>query len=106
MANKDPSLTQVYKSEFVDSCLGGQCEDAVQNLISSLDGNSGLFGCDLMQIIYQGDVNGHFYMGYRDMVASRSAYILTLINVGINVVSTYRTMTATPKDAPTAWKSV
>jgi hypothetical protein len=45
----------------LDECLGGQCDDAVQNLMSSLDGNPGLFGCDLMAILYNGDVNSSYF---------------------------------------------
>ena len=84
----------MYKSEFIDSCKGGQCEDALQNLASSIDGNKGIFGCDLMEIIYNGDVNSNFYIGWRDIVATKSAYILTLVTGGLNIVSAYRTMTA------------
>ena len=43
---------EVYKHNFMDMCLGGQCDDAVQNLISSLNGDPGLFGCDLMGLLY------------------------------------------------------
>ena len=49
--------------------------------------------------MYTGDVNGDFYQGWRDMIATKSAYLLTLIGVGINLMSTYHTMTSKNKDA-------
>jgi hypothetical protein len=48
MWNRNSSLSDIYRENFVDECLGGQCELAVQNLVSAIDGNPGLFGCDLM----------------------------------------------------------
>ena len=93
MAHRNETdVADVYKQNFMDECLGGQCDDAIQNLVSSINGDPGLFGCDLMQIIYAGDVNGEYYQGWRDIVATKSAYVLTLISSGINIVSTYETM--------------
>ena len=82
----------IYKNSFIDECLGSSCDDAVQNLVSALDGNSGMFGCDLMQILYQGDVNGNYYLGWNDQVTSKAAYILVLIISGIATQSAYQTL--------------
>ena len=60
-----------------------KCDQAVGNLVAALNGNPGMFGCDIFEILYNGDVNGNYYMGHRDMIASRAAYILTLINSGL-----------------------
>ena len=81
MENRNSSLADVYQENFIDECLGGQCEIAVQNLVSSMNGNPGLFGCDLMQILFNGDTRENdFYQGWRDVVATKSAYVLSLIS--------------------------
>ena len=50
--NSNTSLSQLYKDDFLDYCDNGACEDAVEMLISSLDGNPGISGCDLIEIFH------------------------------------------------------
>jgi hypothetical protein len=76
----------------MDICEGGACDRAVQNLVSSMDGNPGLFGCDLMQILYNGDVNSGYYIGLKDQIAPKAGYVLSLITSGITAQSTFLTM--------------
>ena len=64
----------------MDECANAQCDDA-----TSLTGNSGLFGCDMMQILYSGDVSGGYFVGWRDQVTSKAAYLLSLVNMGVTV---------------------
>jgi hypothetical protein len=73
----------------LDECSGAQCADAVDNLISSINGSPGIFGCDLLDILYQGDVNSNYYVGWKDQVAAKTAYILSLISNGVTVQSAY-----------------
>jgi hypothetical protein len=40
----------------MDECANAKCDDATAALAASITGNSGLFGCDMMQILYSGDV--------------------------------------------------
>ena len=61
-------------------------------LIASIDGNSGLFGCNMMDILYTGDVHDGYYQGWRDNVTAKAGYILTLINTGITLQSAYLTI--------------
>ena len=96
-------MADIYKDDFIDECLGGQCDDAVANLVSAIDGNPGLFGCDIMSILYEGDVNGNYYRGWRDVIATKAAYLLTLISSGVNSEAAYRSMTS---KNPLAWTSV
>jgi len=53
--------------------------------MSAIDGKTGLFGCDMIQVLFNGDVHGEYYMGWRDVVLSKTAYILTLVTSGITV---------------------
>jgi hypothetical protein len=91
--NKDnTALINVYRKDFMDVCDGDACDTAVQNLVSAMNGNPGLFGCDLMEILYNGDVNGDYYVGVKDQIAPKAAYILSLIIAGITAQSTYLTI--------------
>lgn len=103
MQHRDENLADVYKADFLDECYGGQCDAAVANLFSSLDGNHGLFGCDLMQIFYEGDMKGDYYQGWRDEVQSKAAYVLTLITQGLTIVSTYNSLQSSN---PLAWTMI
>ena len=86
MANQnDPVLGPAYLQYFMDECANAQCDDATAALAASLTGNSGLFGCDMMQILYSGDVSGGYFVGWRDQVTSKAAYLLSLVNMGVTV---------------------
>ena len=88
----------------MDECENAKCNDAVRNLISSISGNPGLFGCDLMQILYDGDpTGGEYYLGWRDIIATKSAYILQLITTGINLASAHHTLQLGKQEA---WRDV
>lgn len=87
--NANGAGADVYKAQFLDECSGAQCADAVDNLISSINGKPGVFGCDLMEILYNGDVNADFYVGWKDQVATKTAYILSLISNGVLAQSAY-----------------
>jgi 5,10-methylene-tetrahydrofolate dehydrogenase/methenyl tetrahydrofolate cyclohydrolase len=54
-----------------------------------MNGSPGMFGCDLMQILYNGDVNADYYVGWKDQVATKAGYVLSLINAGITAQSAF-----------------
>lgn len=78
-------MADVYLQAFMDECEGARCDDATAALAASITGQSGLFGCDMMEILYQGDVSGGYYVGWRDNVTSKAAYLLSLVNMGVTV---------------------
>lgn len=63
LANIDSPVASVYLQSFMDECGNAKCDDATAALAASITGNSGLFGCDMMQILYNGDVNGGYFVG-------------------------------------------
>lgn len=68
-------------------CESAKCEDATAAIGGSITADAGLFACDVMGLLYEGDANGDFYKGYRDQMNSRSGYLLTLLNAGVTVSS-------------------
>lgn len=76
----------------MNECQNNACDDAAQILLSALSGQPGLFGCDMMEIMYKGDVNAGYHIGYRDMIETKAAYLLNLVNVGVASHSTYLTI--------------
>jgi len=84
-------------------CENNSCDDAAAKLLSSIDGDSGIFGCDLLTMMKDGDASGRWLAGYEDFVATRGAYILALANNGIIAHSTYFTIKENSKDA---WKII
>jgi len=76
----------------MDECNNAHCDDATAALAASITGNSGLFGCDMMEILYSGDVSAGYYIGWRDNVTSKAAYLLSLVNMGVTVQSAYITI--------------
>lgn len=69
----------------MDECANAKCDDATNALASSITGESGLFGCDMLEILYSGDVQAGYFVGWRDNVASKAAYLLSLVNMGVIV---------------------
>jgi len=43
----------------------------------------------MMQILYSGDVSEGYFVGWRDNVTSKAAYLLSLVNMGVIVQSAY-----------------
>jgi hypothetical protein len=76
----------------MDECENAKCDDATAALAAAITGNSGLFGCDMMEILYSGDVSGGYFVGWRDNVTSKAAYLLSLVNLGVVVQSAYITI--------------
>jgi hypothetical protein len=69
----------------MDECANAKCDDATSALASSITGESGLFGCDMMDILYSGDVQSGYFVGWRDNVAAKAGYLLSLVNMGVTV---------------------
>jgi hypothetical protein len=81
--NKKGPDAELYKSAFMNECGNSMCDDAVANLVSAIDGQSGLLGCDMLSILYVGDTRGEFHLGWRDIVTTKAAYLLTLVTSGL-----------------------
>ena len=67
-SNKDASLAPVFKQAFLNECSNDKCDDAIEIIMSALLGST-LFGPDILDIFYKGDVSGYNYVGYADMIA-------------------------------------
>lgn len=50
----------------MNECANNACDDAAQAILSSISGKPGIFGCDMLEILYNGDVNSDYYKGYGD----------------------------------------
>lgn len=85
LANQNSPVADVYLESFMDECRNAKCDDATAALAAAITGNSGLFGCDMMEILYSGDVSGGYFVGWRDNVTSKAAYLLSLVNLGVVV---------------------
>ena len=85
----------------MDECSGSKCDDAVDALISSMNGKPLLFGTDFLKALYEGNSrsNDEYYRGYQDMITSKGAYVLTLICAGIQVQSAYASIRDKKKDS-------
>lgn len=92
LANQDSPVADVYLADFLDECANAKCDNATAALAATITGNAGLFGCDMMEILYSGDVSGGYFQGWRDNVTSKAAYLLSLVNLGVVVQSAYITL--------------
>jgi hypothetical protein len=52
-------------------------------IASAIDGQSGMLGCDLLQILYDSDVKDGYYTGVRDTVTNGGGYLLSLVHMGV-----------------------
>lgn len=55
-----------YKFSFMDTCSGAQCADAVDGILSAIDGDPSFMQCDMLSILYEGNVTGDYWVGMRD----------------------------------------
>lgn len=88
---------------FMNECENNACADATDMILSSIGGDSGMFGCDMLNILENGDRNGNWLKCSRDLVATKSAYLYSLVLSGIMAHSTYVTIQSKDKDS---WKVV
>lgn len=59
----------------------------------------------MMQILYSGDVSEGYFVGWRDNVTSKAAYLLSLVNMGVTVQSAYITLKTANESAYTVVQS-
>jgi len=85
-------METTYYNEFMEQCAAAACDDATQAILGSITGNSGLFGCDMLNILYFGDVNDGYYQGWRDQFTSKAGYLLSLVNMGVTAQSAFITL--------------
>ena len=77
----------------MEECRNGACEESALMLVNSLNGAPRTFGCDLMEILYNGDVNNQdYFVGWWDQFSTKSAYLLTLITTGMAISGAYEEM--------------
>jgi hypothetical protein len=63
---KDDTRRAILKDSFQNACVGDQCGHALSNLLHGLNGE-GIFGCDLLELTYEGDASSPlFYRGWMD----------------------------------------
>ena len=53
----------------------------------------------MLMILYNGDVNGEWHLGWRDNFNAKAAYLVSLVNVGVVAHSTFLTMQTQTKEA-------
>ena len=59
----------------------------------------------MMQILYSGDVSEGYFVGWRDNVTSKAAYLLSLVNMGVTVQFAYITLKTGNESAYTVVQS-
>jgi len=58
-----------------------------------------------MEILYNGDVNAQYYVGWKDQIAAKTAYILSLISNGVLAQAAYTGLSTGDKNAWTVTQS-
>jgi hypothetical protein len=101
--NRKAKNAGTYRNIFMDECANAQCADAIRGIVTVISGQGSFLQCDLLQILYVGNAAGSYEQGVRDQVVSKSAYLETLVAMGITAESAYQSMKN--KD-PNAWKII
>ena len=87
-----------YLNSFLQECNNSVCTDAAFAIGQTLSGSTGLMGCDMLAILYEGIAGTNLYFkGYQDMLMDKASYLLTLMNMGIIVTSAHDTLSAAPE---------
>ena len=81
-SRNDLKAKKVAQFVFMNECANNACADAASMIYSSVNGDPGLFGCDMPLTLLEGDDDGAWLAGYRDLIAVKSAYLLALANYG------------------------
>lgn len=102
--NQDQPDAGNYLNSFLQECNNSACTDAAFAIGQTLSGNTGLMGCDMVAILYEGIAGTQLYFkGYQDMLMVRAAYLLTLMNMGIIVTSGHDTLSAPAESQQSAY---
>ena len=87
-----------YLNSFLQECNNSVCTDAAFAIGQTLSGSTGLMGCDMLAILYEGIAGTNLYFkGFQDMLMDKASYLLTLMNMGIIVTSAHDTLSAAPE---------
>lgn len=62
--NRYTEDADLYLQPFLDECANAACDNAAEAMLGAITGESGLFACDMLQILYNGDVNSAYYVGW------------------------------------------
>lgn len=93
-----------YLNSFLQECNNSACTDAAFAIGQTLSGSTGLMGCDMLEILYEGIAGTDLYFkGYQDMLMDKASYLLTLMNMGIIVTSAHDTLSAAPEGQQSAY---
>jgi len=72
-------------------------------LLSSVNGVHRVLGCDLVDLLYEGDPNTGQWRGAYGPLGQKYAYLMTLINEAYILVSSYYDVSL---DEPSAYKAI
>lgn len=84
---KDYNHKKQLETVFIDLCDNGSCQTSLDALVSSMRG-SGLFGCDILDLMYKEDGSET-----RVDLSRNSAYLVTLVSSGMTMISYYYSLT-------------
>jgi hypothetical protein len=76
----------------MNACQGSRCLNGTTAIISLINVDDALPQCDILKILYESNPIGDFWYGNLDQVTSKSAYLVTLINMGFTVSSAFLTL--------------
>lgn len=83
---------QNTKTNFLGVCSAGMvCQQRVRDLLNTLNGDGGFFGCDLMQVIYNGADND-FFTGSTRHFSAKVGYLMILAANGLQVEAAFQTL--------------
>ena len=103
--HQDDPDSDNYLTSFLQECNDSACTDAAFAIGQTLSGSTGLMGCDMMAILYEGIAGTELYFkGYQDMLMDKASYLLTLMNMGIIVTSGHDTLSAPAATQDTAYE--
>ncbi|CDW85528.1 UNKNOWN [Stylonychia lemnae] len=91
-------------SNVTQPCDNRACEQALIQLVNGMIGStSDNTPCDLMFSLNNYQQNGVSILGYRDLITSSNAYLITLMSMAISVQSAYRIIKSSD---PSQWQIV
>jgi len=92
-----------YLENFMELCGDAKCYEAARGILNVVSGSGSFLQCDMLGVLYAGNPEQQYYIGARDEVVSKSAYLQTLVALGVTAHAAY--LGQKTKD-PEAWKVV
>jgi len=92
------------KADLINTCqTGNVCDEMIASLLQALNGDTGAFGCDLMEIAGAGNLQTAFFKGSPDYFRANIGYLLVLVSQGIQAQAMFETLS---NSDGSAWKRV